>query len=268
MHHQRRRSGHASANTSMTDVRKAVTLNELSAKYNSKAARPAPMTRRTTDKSAQKLGKSPREREREWDDERWWEDERESFPQFCMTCEKQFAAQDERVLYCSEECRAYDQDSTTPASVYPSSHSSNLTAHYPYYAAGHPEPRDIIPRASPSRPSPSNYSPPTTPNTATHTSAISALRSLTIRPPSPPSPSSSYHPSIWPFSRSAATSPSNSYTRPASGMFSSTYDGGYYANGYGTSAGYDMERPLPSRRPGTYSRPKSIELVTPMIAGR
>lgn len=40
------------------------------------------MTRRTTDKAAQKLGKSPRDREREWDDERWWEDERESFPQF------------------------------------------------------------------------------------------------------------------------------------------------------------------------------------------
>lgn len=82
MHHQRRKSGHASANTSMTDVRKAVTVAELSAKYSSKASRPAPMTRRTTDKVAQKLGKNPRDREREWDDERWWEEERESFPQF------------------------------------------------------------------------------------------------------------------------------------------------------------------------------------------
>lgn len=170
--------------------------------------------------------------------------------------------------FSRSRCRAYDQENTTPAAVYPSRHSSNLTTHYPYYATGQPEPRDIIPRASPSRPSPSNYSPPTPPIEASHTSAISALRSLTIRPPSPPSPSSNYHPSIWPFTRSAATSPSTSYTRPVSGVFSSTYDGGYYANGYGTSAGYDMERPLPSRRPGGYSRPKSIELVTPMIAGR
>jgi hypothetical protein len=66
----------------MTDVRKAVTISELSAKYNSKSSRPAPLTRRTTPQVAQKLGKSPREREREWDDERWWDDERESFPQF------------------------------------------------------------------------------------------------------------------------------------------------------------------------------------------
>lgn len=81
-HHHRRKSGHASANSSTTDVRKAVTLTELSAKYSSKSSRPAPMTRRTTPQSAQKLGKSPRDREREWDEERWWEDERESFPQF------------------------------------------------------------------------------------------------------------------------------------------------------------------------------------------
>lgn len=81
MHHQRRKSGHTSANTSMTDVRKAVTLSELSAKYNSRASRPEP-TRRTTDKSVTKLGKSSRDREREWEDERWFQDERESFPQF------------------------------------------------------------------------------------------------------------------------------------------------------------------------------------------
>jgi hypothetical protein len=166
-------------------------------------------------------------------------------------------------------CREFDQENSTSAAVYTSRHSSKLTTHYPYYDAGHAEPRDIIPRASPSRPSPINsYSPPATPNTTTHTSAISALRSLSIRPPSPPSPSSTYHSTIWPFTRSSATSPSNSYSRPTSVAFPSTYDGGYYASGYGSSAGYDMERPLPSRRPGGYSRPKSIELVTPMVAGR
>jgi hypothetical protein len=50
-------------------------------------------------------------------------------------------------------------------------------------------------------------------------------------------------------------------------VFSSTYDGTYYSTGgvggdyYGTSS----DRPLPSRRPTGYSRPKSIELVTPML---
>lgn len=164
-------------------------------------------------------------------------------------------------------CRRYDQQKTTTAQVYPSRHMSDQSANYPYYATGHPEPRDIIPRASPSRPSPNHFSPPVTPNTASHTTAISALRSLsTMRPPSPPSPSSAYHPSIWPFTRSAATSPSGSYTRPTSGIYPSTYDGAYYGNG--VAAGYDMERPLPSRRPGVYSRPKSIELVTPVVGGR
>lgn len=40
------------------------------------------MTRRVTPTVAHKLGKSPRDREREWEEERWFDDERESFPQF------------------------------------------------------------------------------------------------------------------------------------------------------------------------------------------
>jgi hypothetical protein len=74
-----------------------------------------------------------------------------------------------------------------------------------------------------------------------------------------------YHSSIWPFARSVtATSPSTSYSKPTTSLFSSTYDGAYYGAGsdyYGTSS----DRPLPSRRPAAYSRPKSIELVTPML---
>lgn len=146
-----------------------------------------------------------------------------------------------------------------------------------FYSAGSPEPKDIIPRASPSRPSSMLLanSPPTTPGSYYpqhyhHTSAISALRSLNVRPPSPPSPTGSTGGSIWPFSRSAATSPSNSYTRSSStaGFFSSTYDAAY-APGAGAYT-YDVgpgrsDRPLPSRHPaGSSSRPKSIELVTPM----
>ena len=59
----------------MTDVRKAVTATDPSAKHK----RPS-MARRHTPVSAQKLGRSQREREREYHES--WEDERESFPQF------------------------------------------------------------------------------------------------------------------------------------------------------------------------------------------
>lgn len=102
-----------------------------------------------------------------------------------------------------------------------------------------------------------------------HTSAISALRSLNIGPPSPPSPTGSSGSSIWPFGRSVATSPGDSYTRPSAPYLSSTYDSGYYGGGGGAYT-YDvgpggLDRPLPSRHPSAYSRPKSIELVTPVV---
>lgn len=176
-----------------------------------------------------------------------------------MICEKQFVPVDEQSLYCSQECRMHDQNSLS-ISTAPSRYTSNHPpTQYPLYS-GPPEPRDIIPRASPSRPSSTHISPPTTP-----TSAISALKSLSIRPASPTSPVGTYHSSIWPFARSAtAISPSTSYSRPTTGIFSSTYDGAYYGTDgdyYGTSS----DRPLPSRRPTAYSRPKSVELVTPML---
>ncbi|KAK0722458.1 hypothetical protein B0T26DRAFT_644033 [Lasiosphaeria miniovina] len=249
MHHQRRKSGHGSGNSSTTDVRKA------------NSSRPAPMTRRTTPQTAQKLGKSPKDREREWEEERWWDEERESFPQYCMICEKQFLPSGELFVYCSDACRIHDQTADGGAPPTPSHHSrSHAAASYPFYS-GVPEPRDIIPRASPSRPGSMAYSPPS----ISHTSAIAALQSLSIRPPSPPSPIGTYQTSMWPSTRSAATSPSSSYTRPVSGMFPSTYDGVYYGAGTASAYGTSSDRPLPSRRPGIYSRPKSIELVTPMM---
>lgn len=64
-----------------------------------KPKRPS-VARRQTPVSGQKLGRSHREREREMHDS--WDDERESFPQFCMTCEKQFMPHDEKHLYCSD----------------------------------------------------------------------------------------------------------------------------------------------------------------------
>ncbi|KUI60773.1 hypothetical protein VP1G_07972 [Cytospora mali] len=108
------------------------------------------MSRRSTSQAVHKLGRNPRDREREIQDEYWLEDERESFPQFCMTCEKQFVPQDEKFLYCSEACRATDQHNAPLSSTTPRSHShSDRSGHYyPFYAAGDPEPRDIIPRAN------------------------------------------------------------------------------------------------------------------------
>ncbi len=160
-------------------------------------------------------------------------------------------------------CRMRDQNSASISAVsshYTSSSSSHPATQYPFYS-GPPEPRDIIPRASPSRPTSTHISPPVTP-----ASAISALRSLSIRPASPTSPVGTYHSGIWPFARSAAaTSPSSSYSRPAAPVFSSTYDGVYYGAAAGDYYGSSADRPLPSRRPAAYSRPKSIELVTPML---
>ncbi|GJC90886.1 hypothetical protein ColTof4_13392 [Colletotrichum tofieldiae] len=67
MHHSRRKSG----NTSMSE--KTVTATDPS-RY---GKRPSTLTRRQT---PQKLGKNPRDRERELQDS--WDDQRESFPQF------------------------------------------------------------------------------------------------------------------------------------------------------------------------------------------
>lgn len=172
-----------------------------------------------------------------------------------------------RPLIRANRCRGRDQGTL---SATPRSHAqqgARTSPNYPFYAASDPEPRDIIPRASPSRPNSMYMSPPASPNSSSqHTSAISALRSLSIREPSPPSPASSYQTGMWPFSaRSMGTSPGTSYgSRPASTVYSSTYESyGYTMTTPGTG-----ERPLPSRRPGAYSRPKSIELVTPMTNSR
>lgn len=118
VHHQRHRSGHLSAHSSTTDIRKTVGVSDMS-----KPKRPA-VSRRQTPVSFQKLGKSQRERER--DQQLMWDDERESFPQYwyveintcrlpcsymndwltqpnSMTCEKQFLPHDDKHLYCSDQ---------------------------------------------------------------------------------------------------------------------------------------------------------------------
>lgn len=183
-----------------------------------------------------------------------------------MTCEKQFVPYDDRGLYCSESCRRIDQSSGAQSTM-PRSYAAG---NYPFYSASSPEPKDIIPQASPSRPTSMHFSssPPPTPGTAAyHTSAISALRSLNLnaRPPSPTSPTGSSASNLWPFSgRSSGTSPSTSYSRPSAPYLCSTYDAHYGGGYYDLSSG-GMDRPLPSRNPSEQARPKSIQLVTPMV---
>lgn len=80
MHHHRRRSGHGSGNTSMTDVRKAVTATDPS--YKKHSSRPSTATRKISPQTVPKLGRNPREREKDLDDERWWDEERQSFPEY------------------------------------------------------------------------------------------------------------------------------------------------------------------------------------------
>ncbi|KAG5915477.1 hypothetical protein E4U42_008048 [Claviceps africana] len=263
MHHHRRKSGHGHHSTSMTDVRKSTTSSDLS----SKSKRPG-TTRRHTPSGTQKSSRTHREREQEHYDA--WQDERESFPQFCMTCEKQFMSHDERQLYCSETCRRLDQNSTSHAFL---TDIYSIGDDHLHHDMRHTEPRDIIPRASPSRPisTRANQSPPASPDTASaahYSSALSALRSLNIAPASPHSPTGSNSSSLWPFSRSAATSPSESHRRPSVPHLPSTYDTSYqYSSGayaYATSSS-GLNRPLPIRQPSASSRPKSIELLTPVI---
>ncbi|PHH70040.1 hypothetical protein CDD82_7382 [Ophiocordyceps australis] len=278
MHHQHAIKANGS---STTEVRRVVTASDASAKHR----RPA-MARRHTPASAQKLGRSQRERERERECDgldSWHDDERESFPQFCMTCEKQFMPHDDKFLYCSETCRRIDQ-SSTPRNAASTQLRTSISGAYGLHQAGFlAEPRDIVPQATPSRPTSMHLSnsPPASPGSHYHhghySSAISALRSLNLGPSSPPSPTGS---GIWPFCRStAATSPANSYSRPCLSSSSSSTAAAleqpnrrhssiysYNSSTYSYDSGYAvLDRPLPSRHPSAYSRPKSIELVTPVI---
>ncbi|KAH7123182.1 hypothetical protein EDB81DRAFT_227053 [Dactylonectria macrodidyma] len=77
------------------------------------------------------------------------EEDGEIFPHFCLTCEKEFIPHDHMFLFCSEDCRRIDQ-ATIPAPAASACH--HTTYNYPFYSALTPAPRDIIPQASPSRP--------------------------------------------------------------------------------------------------------------------
>ncbi|XWW97056.1 hypothetical protein V2A60_005037 [Cordyceps javanica] len=233
-HHQRRKSGHGHSGA---DTRKS---------DSSRQVRPT-ISRRYTPTTIHRSSRSSRYESSSED---------ESFPQFCMSCEKQFLPASDNFLYCSENCRRSDQSSSYSASYssYSAANDYSLARRQSYYASD-TEPKDIIPQASPSRPNSMLLatSPPATPGTyygSKPESALSALRSLTaIHPPSPPSPTGSAG-GFWPFGKNTATSPSSSYARQHMLSMEASYT--YHAS---------TDRPLPSRS----SRPKSSELVTPII---
>jgi len=121
-----------------------------------KASRPAPLSRRTTPQYVPKVGpgfnggktkEAPKERE---------DADGESFPQFCMSCERQIQSSSNTFLYCSEACRVNDLHSPTTPPLTPHNPTSLTPSRYSFFSSADQE-RDIIPRASPTQSRPRSY---------------------------------------------------------------------------------------------------------------
>lgn len=150
------------------------------------SSRPAPLPHRSTPQSVTKGGRGwsssgrsssrhrsererDRDRDRERDEDHSGRDSGESFPQYCMTCEKQFLPANNTYLYCSEGCRLHDQAPPQPLRMnsYPASYTPSSPPLTPYtrqYTSGsaavtpsHEEGPDIIPRFSPTQSRPRSY---------------------------------------------------------------------------------------------------------------
>ena len=185
-------------------------------------------------------------------------------------------------MQSAHSCRRSDQNSV--GNPYTSSSggigyygggSAASTSGYPFYATDNPVPRDIVPRASPSRPTStrlaSDQSPPNMPPHTYHASGTLSMpvslgvllcRSFHGNSPSLPSPDTAG--GDWPFSsagtsQSTMTNSSSNSTSSSSGIFSTT------GNGIQEYGGYS-EEPLPSQQPGgRYSRVRNIELLASMV---
>ncbi|KAH8791173.1 hypothetical protein BGZ57DRAFT_752763, partial [Hyaloscypha finlandica] len=148
-HHSRRKSG-----------REYVVVTEKKP-----SSRPAPLPHRSTPQSVAKGGRGWSSSGRN----RSGRDSGESFPQYCMTCEKQFLPANNTYLYCSEPCRLHDQAPPQPLRMnsYPASYTPSSPPLTPYtrqYTSGsaaatpsHEEGPDIIPRFSPTQSRPRSY---------------------------------------------------------------------------------------------------------------
>ncbi|RDW65257.1 hypothetical protein BP5796_09949 [Coleophoma crateriformis] len=145
-HHARRKSG--KEGSTMSERKHSTTHVHTH--------RPATLTRRTTPGHIHKISPAKKQHKEEEEERR---DSGESFPQFCMSCEKQFVPLNNTFLYCSESCRRDDAAFAPPARTnsYPTSVSS-ISPTTPYFAPYSPtEGPDIIPRASPTQSRPKSY---------------------------------------------------------------------------------------------------------------
>ncbi|TGO19228.1 hypothetical protein BTUL_0005g00770 [Botrytis tulipae] len=121
-----------------------------------RTSRPTTLHRRTTPQVITKAARS-KERESQYVEK----DNGESFPQFCMTCEKQFTPPNNTFLYCSEQCRVHDQAPTYTSRSNPYATAPNSPPLTPFLSSATlyspEEPRDIVPRLSPTQSRPRSY---------------------------------------------------------------------------------------------------------------
>ncbi|PQE10825.1 life-span regulatory factor protein [Rutstroemia sp. NJR-2017a BBW] len=274
--------------------------------------RPAILPRRNTPQTTPRVGavSNSKSKERERCDVE--KDNGESFPQFCMTCEKQFIPANNTFLYCSEDCRLHDQAPTysSPSNSYATTPNSPPLTPYARASSSLPalfsteEPRDIVPRLSPTQsrprsyfnpsPYPSDFSipyqaPPASLPTshlypsgsdAQTSTALASLRGLATALPrthqahEPESPSGSMSRTsshVWNYIPFASrTTTSTPLATPGNSYTNSSTN--YSARRSGEdlyAVGGGMDRPLPPRSgPGGYGhRPRSIDLVTPYSTG-
>ena len=160
-------------------------------------------------------------------------------------------------------CRKEDESLSLSPTFPPAAPSSSLTSLYSPVDLD--SPRDIVPRAAPSRPHPIDTSPH---DLSTTSPAMSALRSIHHGPPSPPSAS------IWPWRTPTIVEPTSaksySFKNPG-GWFSTRAQQPQLRDYYqqdNAQHQYDlyttMGRPLAPKKPGQSVRPKSIELMQPL----
>ncbi|KAL2064377.1 hypothetical protein VTL71DRAFT_4871 [Oculimacula yallundae] len=206
-----------------------------------KSTRPAPLSRRTTPQHTARLA-TGRNSHRDRDEDVYaGRDSGESFPQFCMTCEKQFLPANNTFLYCSEACRAHDQAPSQPIRSNSYSSSPPLTPYanqfsYPSTTTYEDGP-DIIPRFSPTQSRPRSYfnsdpypqsyqpsttyssSPQTQYNTSSSSTALASLRELATALPKSSKSSSRSHKNRSNDPESPPKSNASSITRTGSGVW-------------------------------------------------
>lgn len=260
-HHTRRKSGQTHTTKSKTNrpalSRRQTTHTHTHIKSSSKTSVPTTRTEECF----------------EFDDS----EESESFFNFCTSCDKQLPADCGNFLYCSEKCRLNDLPTSTQKYQFPA--SPPLTPFAMTFPVLHErkrsEGRDIIPRFTPS---PYNDPALLSPNS---TSAVDSLRSLsralesTGRTPSstnfskPASrPTLPRRPSFSSSESEGDSEDEEEYRRLHRRVPSTPHPG---AAIYGTylkpsPSTYTDNLPLPRKGSGETYKPRSVDLVTPVVS--